>query len=161
MCVARNHLNHQLIPFLTKGTGEPVNLQQIQVPCNLGKKYVTDDGFVVPCIDSETRQQLFENSYKHGFTKQRQIECMGRCCTEMAIQLIGGSLRFSPKNNHQKPTILVLVNEHSLQGSYALLTARLLSIRSCKIHIFLAKSKMSNKVFKHFNASFFLKENTK
>lgn len=127
------------------GTGEPVNLQQIQVPCNLGKKYVTDDGFVVPCIDSETRQQLFENSYKHGFTKQRQIECMGRCCTEMAIQLIGGSLRFSPKNNHQKPTILVLVNEHSLQGSYALLTARLLSIRSCKIHIFLAKSKMSNK----------------
>jgi hypothetical protein len=127
------------------GTGEPVNLQQIQVPCNLGKYYVTDDGFVVPCIDADTRQKLFEHSYSYGFTKQRQIECMGRCCTEMAIQLIGGPLRFSPKNNHQKPTILILINEHSLQGSYAILTARFLSIRSCKVHIYVAKSTMINK----------------
>ncbi len=123
-----------------------MNLQQIQVPCNLGKNYVTDDGFVVPCIDMETRQRLFENSYKYGCTKQRQIECMGRCCTEMAIQLIGGPLRFSPKNNHQKPAILILINENSLQGSYAMLTARLLSIRSCKIHVYIAKSTMTNKV---------------
>ncbi len=116
------------------------------MPCNLGKNYVTDDGFVVPCIDIETRQKLFEQSYKYGFTKQRQIECMGRCCTEMAIQLIGGPLRFSPKNNHQKPAILILVNENSLQGSYALLTARFLSIRSCKIHIYIAKSHVTNRV---------------
>jgi len=127
------------------GTGEPVNLQQIQVPCNLGKQYVTDDGFVVPCIDFDIQQQLFENSYRFGFTKQRQIECMGRCCTEMAIQLIGGPLRFSKKNNHQKPTILILCNDDDLQGMYAMCTARLLSIRSCKVHIFISKSENRNK----------------
>ena len=122
------------------GTGEPVDLQQIQVPCNISKQYVTDDGFVVPCIDEETRQKLFEQSYRYGFSKQRQIECMGRCCTEMAIQLIGGPLRFSPKNNHQKPVILILTNENNLQGTYALCTARMLSIRSCKVYIFVSKS---------------------
>jgi hypothetical protein len=127
------------------GTGEPVNLQQIQVPCNLGKQYVTDDGFIIPCIDFDTHQQLFNNSYSFGFTKQRQIECMGRCCTEMAIQLIGGPLRFSKKNNHQKPTILILCNDDNLQGAYALCSARLLSIRSCIIHVFVSKSTNGNK----------------
>lgn len=122
------------------GTGEPVNFQQIQVPYDLGKQYVTDDGFIVPCIDLETRHKLLENSYRYGFNKERQIESMGRCCTEMAIQLIGGPLRFSIKNNHQKPTILILVNEATLQGTYALCAARMLSIRSCKVHIFVVKS---------------------
>lgn len=122
------------------GTGEPVNFQQIQVPYDLGKQYVTDDGFIVPCIDVETRHKLLENSYRYGFNKDRQIESMGRCCTEMAIQLIGGPLRFSIKNNHQKPTILILVNEATLQGTYALCAARMLSIRSCKVHIFVVKS---------------------
>lgn len=126
------------------GTGEPVNLQQIQVPCDLGKKYVTDEGFVIPCIDSVTRDKLFEQSYRFGFTKQRQIECMGRSCTEMAIQLIGGPIRFSVKNNHQKPTVLILANDFNIQGTYALCTARLLSIRSCKVHIFVAKLPVSN-----------------
>lgn len=122
------------------GTGEPVNFQQIQVPYDLGKQYVTDDGFVVPCIDVETRHKLFENSYHYGFNRDRQIESMGRCCTEMAIQLIGGPLRFSVKNNHQKPTILILVNEATLQGTYALCAARMLLTRSCKVHIFVVNS---------------------
>ena len=70
---------------------------------------------------------------------------MGRCCAEMALQLVGGPLRFSPKNNHQKPSILVLANSQHIQGVYALCTARLLSTRNVKIFLFVYNNnKMKN-----------------
>jgi enhancer of mRNA-decapping protein 3 len=133
-------------------TGEPMDLQQIQIPLmstNTSKRYVTDDGVILPCIDYDLRKRLFDQSYKHGFSKERQIECMGRCCAEMALQLVGGPLRFSPKNNHQKPSILVLANSQDLQGAYALCSARLLSNRSCKIYLYITKS-MNNEINEHF-----------
>lgn len=133
-------------------TGEPFDLQQIQIPSmnsKTNKRYVTDDGVILPCIDAELRKRLFEQSYKHGFSKERQIECMGRCCVEMALQLVGGPLRFSPKNNHQKPSILVLANNQDLQGSYALCTARLLSIRGCKIYLFISKGAKEDEFFQN------------
>jgi hypothetical protein len=95
---------------------------------------VTDEGYVVPCIDLELRTRLFEESYKQGLDKSRQIECMGRCCAEMALQLVGGSVRFSVKNSHQKPSFLILANCNSLQGAYSLCTARLLANRNAKIY---------------------------
>ena len=122
------------------GSGESLPPPQIQVPCTVSKTYVTDDGFAVPCIGVELRRRLFEESYKQGFGKPRQIECMGRCCAEMTIQLIGGPLRFSPKNNHQKPVVLILANDQSIQGAYAVCTARLLSIRGCNVSLYISKS---------------------
>ena len=48
-------------------TGEPINMQQILVPAtSVTKRYVTDDGFIVPCIDYALRQLIFEQSYKQG-----------------------------------------------------------------------------------------------
>ena len=122
------------------GSGETLPPPQIQVPCTVTKTYVTDDGFMVPCIEVELRRRLFDESYKQGFSKPRQIECMSRCCAEMAIQLIGGPLRFSPKNNHQKPVVLILANDQSIQGAYAVCTARLLSIRGCNVFLYISKS---------------------
>jgi enhancer of mRNA-decapping protein 3 len=119
--------------------GEPVNLAPIQVPTNNvsnSKHYVTDDGFVVPCIDSALRQRLLEQAEKHGLSQARQIECMGRCISEMSIQLVGGPIRFLPKNAHQRPSILVLVNGQIAQGAYALAAARLLMLRSCFIFVY-------------------------
>ena len=66
---------------------------------------------------------------------------MGRCCAEMALQLVGGPLRFSPKNNHQKPVVLVIANSQHIQGVYAVCTARLLSIRNVKIYLFIYNSR--------------------
>ncbi|RMZ95771.1 enhancer of mRNA-decapping 3 [Brachionus plicatilis] len=129
-------------------TGEPINFRQIQLPnqYSIGKNYVTDDGFIVPCIDLSLKETLFKQSYNFGFNKQRQIECMGRCCAEMCLQLLGGSIRFLPKNNHQKPSILVLANNYSIQGVYALCTSRLLSIRSVKIYLLIIKSNEEDSV---------------
>ena len=116
-------------------TGEPVELCQIQLPIPHAKHYVTDDGLVIPCINGDLKSRLFDESYKYGYTKQRQIECMARCCTEMALQLLGGPIRFLPKNQHQKPKVLLLANSE-IQGAYAMCTARLLSIRNVIVYIF-------------------------
>ena len=91
------------------------------------------------------KNKFHVNLLKKGFNKQRQIECMGRCCTEMALQLVGGPLRFSPKNNHQKPSILVLVNSMHIQGVYAICTGRLLSIRNVKIYLFIYNQSAQSK----------------
>ena len=126
-------------------TGEPVDLQQINVPCNyIAKRYVTDDGLIVPCIDYDLRNKIFEQSYKFGFSKQRQIECIGRSCVEMALQLVGGPIRFSPKNNHQKPSILVLANSQDIKGVYVLCAARMLLIRGVKIYLYINSSSTAN-----------------
>jgi enhancer of mRNA-decapping protein 3 len=119
-------------------TGEPVELQQIILPSEMkmSKKYVTDDGLLVPCIDIETRKRLFDTAHENGLTKLREIECMGRCCTEMVLQLLGGPLRFSLKNRHQKPSVLILVDANEMKASYAICTARLLSIRNVKTFIY-------------------------
>jgi enhancer of mRNA-decapping protein 3 len=118
-------------------TGEPMNFDQIKVPCKyITKRYVTDDGFIVPCIDYELRERLFEQSYKFGFKKERHIESLARSCTEMTLQLVGGPIRFSPKNNHQKPSILLFANSSLIQGCYAVCTARMLSTRQVKTHLF-------------------------
>lgn len=69
---------------------------------------------------------------------------MGRNCAEMALQLVGGSIRFSVKNSHQKPAFLVLANSGSLQGSYALCTARLLANRQAKIYVLVYASVGAN-----------------
>ena len=108
------------------------------------KHYVTDEGYEVPCIDNELRTRLFEESYQQGLSRARQIECMGRNCAEMALQLVGGSIRFSVKNSHQKPAFLVLANSGSLQGSYALCTARLLANRQAKIYVLVYASVGAN-----------------
>lgn len=150
-----NHQNAKNYRFdeMVLDTGEPIEMQQIKITTksNNAKTYVTDDGFIVPCIDSDLRRDLFLEAYKKGFSQERQIECLGRCCAEMALQLLGGPIRFSAKNNHQKPSILVLANSHDLQGSYALCTARLLSIRGVKVYLFVYDK--SNKMFSNVNSS--------
>jgi hypothetical protein len=122
---------------------------------------VTDDGFIVPCIDMTLRHKLFEQASKLGLSKQRQIECMGRCCAEMALQLVGGPLRFTPKNNHQKPSVLVLAYPGDLQGVEALCTARLLAIRSVTVYLYIPQNSSNlvsifSLLFKSFSIRFII-----
>jgi hypothetical protein len=135
-------------------TGEPFDLQQIQVPeCEyIKKKYVTDDGIMIPCIDYALRKRLFEQSYINGYSKERQIESMGRCCAEMCLQLVGGPLRFSPKNNHQKPSVLILANSSEIQGAYVVCAARLLSTRNVRVYLYI-HNLMSSILSNNLNAS--------
>jgi hypothetical protein len=51
--------------------GEPIKLnKQIEIPVELNRNiqryYVTDDGYQIPCIDPELRQQILSKSYALG-----------------------------------------------------------------------------------------------
>jgi enhancer of mRNA-decapping protein 3 len=147
-----NNGNYRYDEMVIKPSGEPVNPCQIKLLNNTNsntkneslKTYVTDDGFIIPCITYETRQKLFEQAIVNGLSRDRQIESMGRACAEMAIQLVGGQIRFLPKNNHQKPSILILCNKSLPQGAYALCAARLLLLRNCKIYILIQNANDKN-----------------
>lgn len=145
-----NHASNQITPLSSSvknyrcdenvlNNSEPIVLSQIELPIKATRHYVTDDGLIVPCINNELKHRLFDESYKLGYTKQRQIESMARCCAEMSLTLLGGPTRFLPKNNHQKPKVLVLAN-NEIQGAYALCVARLLSIRNVHVYLFVHNS---------------------
>lgn len=122
--------------------GVPIQLSQIKLPISISKTYTTDNGLKIPCITQDLKNKLFEESYKHGFTKERHIESMGHSCAEMALTLLGGQNRFHPKNNHQKPKILVLAN-NEIHGAYAICVARFLSVRSCNVFLYLQSDNLN------------------
>lgn len=127
-------------------SGEPINFTQIQIPESKmlkkqsAKNYVTDEGFVVPCIEYDLREKLLAQALNLGFSPSRLIESMGRSVAEMAIQLVGGPIRFLPKNAHQPPSLLILANGLSIQGAYAISAARLLLLRQCKVYLFVTNT---------------------
>ncbi len=54
----------------------------------------SDSGLVVPCISYELRSRLIEVAHHKGISLTRQLELVGRCASEMVLQLIGGSHRY-------------------------------------------------------------------
>ena len=69
----------------------PVIYKQIEVGGeHTDQRYVTDTGMVVPSISYQTRCKLFAAAESHGFSKQRQLEMIGRSASEMVMQLVGG-----------------------------------------------------------------------
>ena len=87
---------------------EPVSLRQIKVPLeHAGKEYCTEDGFIVPAITLALKIKLFSAAEKAGLSLPQLVENAGICTCQMALQLVGGSLRINPENDHQRPEIVV------------------------------------------------------
>ncbi|XP_060601775.1 enhancer of mRNA-decapping protein 3-like, partial [Ruditapes philippinarum] len=70
---------------------KPTTFQQIKVPKDYGSSYVTDSGLIVPCIDYDLRNKLFDIAEACGFSMERRLEMIGRSSSEMVLQLLGGS----------------------------------------------------------------------
>lgn len=113
----------------------PVVLCKIKVPCFSDKEYVTDSGLIVPCISYDLRSRLFSTAEEFGFSKSRRLETVGRSTTEMILQLVGGSHRLNPKNDHQLPTIVALCGPH-IQGAQGITCARLLANHNVKTFVY-------------------------
>ncbi|XP_019557086.3 enhancer of mRNA-decapping protein 3 [Aedes albopictus] len=104
------------------------------------QEYVTDEGLVIPSIPRSTRnliQQLAEN---HGLAMERQNDLLARGATEMALQLLGGSRRLTPNNQHQWPKIVIVCDEpyNARLSEIGIATGRLLACHGLKVVVYVS-----------------------
>jgi len=126
----------------------PIDYEQIQLPVPTTKKYLTDEGLVVPAINIELRNRLFSSAEYYGYSLERRIESMGRCTSDMCLHLLGGTQRLLVKNRHQHPTIVVLACTTEVQGAYAISAGRILASKNIRIYLYLPPT--SNPIQQNF-----------
>uniref|UniRef100_A0A182JS59 Enhancer of mRNA-decapping protein 3 n=1 Tax=Anopheles christyi TaxID=43041 RepID=A0A182JS59_9DIPT len=71
-------------------------------------EYVTDEGLVIPSIPATLRHTVEEYAVSMGLSRERQHDFLARGATELALQLLGGSRRLTPNNQHQWPKIVIV-----------------------------------------------------
>ncbi|XP_061773701.1 enhancer of mRNA-decapping protein 3-like isoform X2 [Nerophis ophidion] len=116
--------------------GKPVVYRQITVPQPGAKEYCTDSGLVVPSISYDLHKRLLLVAERHGLTLERRLEMTGVCASQMALTLLGGPNRFTPKNLHQRPTVALLCGPH-VQGAQGISCGRHLANHEVEVVLFL------------------------
>ncbi|CAL9696817.1 unnamed protein product [Knipowitschia caucasica] len=115
---------------------KPIVYRQIAVPQPADKEYCTDSGLVVPSISYELQKRLLTVAERYGLSLDRRLEMTGVCASQMALTLLGGPNRFTPKNLHQRPTVAVLCGPH-VQGAQGISCGRHLSNHEVEVILFL------------------------
>ncbi|KAM8891287.1 enhancer of mRNA-decapping protein 3 isoform 1-T2 [Spinachia spinachia] len=115
---------------------KPIVYRQITVPQPAVKEYCTDSGLVVPSISYELHQRLLSVAERHGLSLERRLEMTGVCASQMALTLLGGPNRFTPKNLHQRPTVALLCGPH-VQGAQGISCGRHLANHEVEVILFL------------------------
>ncbi|XP_071344513.1 enhancer of mRNA-decapping protein 3-like [Trachinotus anak] len=116
--------------------GKPVVYRQITVPQHEGKEYCTDSGLVVPSVPYELHKRLLAAAEHWGLLLERRLEAIGVCSSQMALTLLGGPNRLTPKNVHQRPTVVLLCGPH-LQGAQGISCGRHLANHEVEVILFL------------------------
>ncbi|XP_030645624.1 enhancer of mRNA-decapping protein 3 [Chanos chanos] len=116
--------------------GKPVVYRQITVPQPGAKEYCTDSGLVVPSISYELHKRLLSVAERHGLSLERRLEMTGVCASQMALTLLGGPNRLTPKNVHQRPTVALLCGPH-VQGAQGISCGRHLANHEVEVILFL------------------------
>uniref|UniRef100_A0A182SAN4 Enhancer of mRNA-decapping protein 3 n=1 Tax=Anopheles maculatus TaxID=74869 RepID=A0A182SAN4_9DIPT len=90
----------------------PAQYRQIEIKRSAGagecQEYVTDEGLVIPSVPATLRHTVEEYAINMGLSRERQNDFLARGATELALQLLGGSRRLTPNNQHQWPKIVVV-----------------------------------------------------
>ncbi|XP_066558123.1 enhancer of mRNA-decapping protein 3 isoform X2 [Amia ocellicauda] len=115
---------------------EPIIYRQITVPQHGGKEYCTDSGLVVPSVPFEMHKRLISVAERYGLSLERRLEMAGVCASQMALTLLGGPNRLTPKNVHQRPTVALLCGPH-VQGAQGISCGRHLANHEVHIILFL------------------------
>ncbi|XP_056268620.1 enhancer of mRNA-decapping protein 3-like isoform X2 [Pseudoliparis swirei] len=133
---------------------KPVIYRQITVPQHEGKEYCTDgsdkrerkwrifrnesnnSGLVVPSIPYELHKRLLAAAERWGLSLERRLETTGVCSSQMALTLLGGPNRLTPKNVHQRPTVVLLCGPH-IQGAQGVSCGRHLANHGVEVILFL------------------------
>lgn len=115
---------------------KPVIYRQITVPQHGGKEYCTDSGLVVPSVPYELHKRLLAAAERWGLSLERRLETTGVCSSQMALTLLGGPNRLTPKNVHQRPTVVLLCGPH-IQGAQGVSCGRHLANHGVEVILFL------------------------
>ncbi|KAL7405832.1 hypothetical protein ABVT39_008288 [Epinephelus coioides] len=115
---------------------KPVIYRQITVPQHRGKEYCTDSGLVVPSVPYELHKRLLAAAERWGLSLERRLETVGVCSSQMALTLLGGPNRLTPKNVHQRPTVVILCGPH-IQGAQGISCGRHLANHEVEVILFL------------------------
>ncbi|XP_076012059.1 enhancer of mRNA-decapping protein 3-like [Genypterus blacodes] len=130
---------------------KPVVYRQITVPQHGGKEYCTDSGLVVPTVPYELHKRLLEAAECCGLSLERRLETIGVCSSQMALTLLGGPNRLTPKNVHQRPTVVLLCGPH-IQGAQGISCGRHLANHEVEVFLFLPNFvKMQEQVTNELN----------
>lgn len=126
--------------------GETFVSNQITVPCNVERVFVTDTGLVIPSISKELKEKLLRAAEEFGLTVERRLEMIGRAASEMVLQLLGGSHRLSPQNSHQRPTVVILCGLHT-QGAQGVNCGRHLANHGVNVTVLVPPISCKNECF--------------
>ncbi|KAM4602553.1 enhancer of mRNA-decapping protein 3-like [Polymixia lowei] len=116
--------------------GKPVVYRQITVPQYGGKEYCTDSGLVVPSVTYDLYKRLLAAAEHRGLSLERRLEMTGVCASQMALTLLGGPNRLTPKNVHQRPMVALLCGPH-VQGAQGISCGRHLANHEVEVILFL------------------------
>ncbi|XP_050084287.1 enhancer of mRNA-decapping protein 3 [Anopheles aquasalis] len=81
------------------------------------REYLTDEGLVIPSILPILFYWIEFHAVIKGYDRHRQNDFLARGATELALQLLGGSRRLTPNNQHQWPKIVLILDE-AKRGTY-------------------------------------------
>jgi enhancer of mRNA-decapping protein 3 len=116
-----------------------MQFKNIQLEFKPKQEYTTDEpGLLIPSIPQSLRNRIQNLAASHGYSMERQIDFLARGATELAIQLLGGSRRFSPKNLHQWPRVTIICDEpyNMVKSEMGLCTARQLACHGVNVMVF-------------------------
>ncbi|KAJ8272279.1 hypothetical protein COCON_G00111380 [Conger conger] len=115
---------------------KPIVYRQITVPQAGNKEYCTDSGLVVPSVSYELHKRLLLAAERQGLSLERRLEMTGVCASQMALTLLGGPNRLTPKNVHQRPAVALLCGPH-VQGAQGISCGRHLANHEVEVVLFL------------------------
>lgn len=122
--------------------------RNVQLEFKPKQEYTTEEpGIIIPSIPQSLRNRIQNLACDHGHTMERQNDFLARGATELALNLLGGSRRLSPKNLHQWPKVTVICDEpyNVRQSEIGLSTARQLASHGLKVMVLVKTSSNSDK----------------
>lgn len=133
---------------------EPTQYRQIELEGtssssnSLNQEYLTDEGLVIPSIPRSTRNLVLQLAENHGLGADRQNDLLARGAAEIALQLLGGSRRLTPNNQHQWPKIVVVCDEpyNARISEIGIATGRMLACHGLKVVVYVSCASKSTRV---------------
>lgn len=125
-----------------------MQFRNVQLEFKPKQEYTTDEpGIIIPSIPQSLRNRIQNLACDHGHSFERQNDFLARGATELALNLLGGSRRLSPKNMHQWPRVTVICDEpyNFRQSEIGLSTARQLASHGLKVMVYVKTSSHSDK----------------